>query len=409
MLPAVLSRSAATASAAVAAVVLLALAGCGGGAAGSTPTWVPQQDYQPNIDPKPQLPEPALPPPPSSGSSQPGPGGSAAPRPPSGTSAPTVDLSVVATRLNQPTGLVVLPDGTALVAERTTGKIWRVQPVAGSPAVLVQTLAGVDGTGDGGLLDLALSPTFEQDGLIYAYLTTATDNRVIHFALGSPPSVVVSGIPKGRTGNGGRIAFDATGALLTGTGDAGRPALAASATTLAGKILRTNDIGRPLPDNPVTGSPIFARGLRTVDGLCVDARSGLRIAISAGSPDEVNVIKAGSDYGWPVSGAAAVPPARTLPAADAGGGGCALVAGRLFVATSTGTSLALSEVGRGPTLSGFSSSLHGRYGRLATVVAGSDGALWLTTRNRDGRGRPTAADDRVIRITMSDSTTSPVT
>ena len=191
---------------------------------------------------------------------------------------------MVATKLNQPTGLVVLPDGTALVGERTTGRILRVQPMPGQPATLVQRLAGVDGSGDGGLLDLAISPTFDQDGLIYAYLSTATDNRVVHFSLGSPPSAIVTGIPKGRTGNAGRIAFDATGALLTGTGDAGRPALAASATSLAGKILRTSDIGRPLPDNPVPGSPIFARGLRSVDGLCVDPRTGLRIAISAAAP-----------------------------------------------------------------------------------------------------------------------------
>jgi glucose/arabinose dehydrogenase len=395
---------------AVAASTVLALAGCGGGAAGSTPTWVPQQNYQGNNDPRPQLPAPGLPAPSDSGTgpANPRPSSPALPQPPTGTNS-AQDPDVVATKLNQPTGLVVLPNGTALVAERTTGKIFRVQPVAGRPAVLVQRLGGVDGTGDGGLLDLALSPTFDQDGLIYAYLSTATDNRVVHFSLGSQPSAVIAGIPKGRTGNAGRIAFDATGALLTGTGDAGRPALAASPTSLAGKILRTSDIGRPLPDNPVPGSRIFARGLRTVDGLCVDARTGARIAISAGSPDEVNVIKAGADYGWPVNAAGSVPPARTLPPATSGGGGCALAANRLFVATSTGTALAVSDVSQSANLGSFNATLHARYGRLAGVVAGSDGALWLTTRNRDGHGKPIADDDRVIRISPSDNTASPVT
>jgi glucose/arabinose dehydrogenase len=409
----VLTRTAVSA----AAVLALALTtGCDGGAAGSTPTWVPQQNYQGNNDPRPQLPRPGLPPP-SESPSPPGGSGSSpgTPQPSPTTTEPVTDPSVVATKLNQPTGLVVLPDGTALVAERTTGRILRVQPVPGKPAVLVQRLAGVDGSGDGGLLDLALSPTFEQDGLLYAYLTTATDNRVVHFSLGSPPSVVIAGIPKGRTGNAGRIAFDGTGALLTGTGDAGLPVLAASATSLAGKILRTSDIGRSLADNPVAGSPIYARGLRSVDGLCVDPRTGLRIAISAGAPsspatvDEVNVIKAGADYGWPGDEAASVPPARTLPAASAGGGGCALMANRLFVATSTGKSLAMSEVTRRNTLSAFTSSLQNRYGRLAGVVAGTDGALWLTTRNRDGHGKPIADDDRVIRISPSDGSASPIT
>jgi glucose/arabinose dehydrogenase len=269
----------------------------------------------------------------------------------------------------------------------------------------------VDGSGDGGLLDLAISPTFDEDGLVYAYLSTPTDNRVVHFSLGSQPSAILTGIPKGRTGNAGRLAFDATGALLTGTGDAGRPALAASATSLAGKILRTNDIGQPLPDNPVPESPIFARGLRSVDGLCVDLRTGLRIAISAGAagtPDEVNVIRPGADYGWPGNGPASVPATRTLPAASTGGGGCALGETQLFVATSTGRSLAVATVTRN-AIGTFTSSLQNKYGRLATVVAGTDGALWLTTRNRDGHGRPIADDDRVIRISPSDSTASPVT
>jgi glucose/arabinose dehydrogenase len=405
-----------TAVGAAAALALALITGCDGGAAGSTPTWVPQQNYQGNNDPRPQLPRPGVPVP-SESSTPPGASGNAPrlPQPSPTPTGPATDPNVVATELNQPTGLVVLPDGTALVAERTTGRIWRVQPVAGKPAVLVQRLAGVDGSGDGGLLDLAISPTFGQDGLLYAYLSTATDNRVVHFSLGSPPSVVIAGIPKGRTGNAGRIAFDATGALLTGTGDAGRPALAASATSLAGKILRTSDIGRPLADNPVAGSRVYARGLRSVDGLCVDPRTGLRIAISAGAPgtagafDEVNVIKSDADYGWPGNDASAVPPVTTLPPASAGGGGCALLANRLFVATSTGKSLAISEVGPRSTLGAFTSSLQNTYGRLAGVVAGTDGALWLTTRNRDGHGRPIADDDRVIRISPSDVSASPVT
>jgi glucose/arabinose dehydrogenase len=413
-------RSAAPARSAVAAVAVLALtaAGCGRGAADSDPTWVPQQNYPGNNDPRPQLPAPRLPAPSPSDSQPESSSSPGAPRPGPTSTAPATDPSVVATKLNQPTGLVVLPDGTALVAERTTGRILRVQPVPGRPVTVVQRLAGVDGSGDGGLLDLAISPTFGEDGLIYAYLSTATDNRVVHFAPGSQPSAILTGIPKGRTGNAGRIAFDATGALLTGTGDAGRPALAASTTSLAGKILRTSDIGRPLPDNPTPGSPIFARGLRSVDGLCVDPRSGLRIAISAArpasagavaSPDEVNVLKAGADYGWPRTGPASVPPVKTLPAASTGGGGCALAVNRLFVATSTGKSLTATEVSRSGSVGAFTSSLQNKYGRLAGVVAGSDGALWLTTRNRDGRGKPTAEDDRVIRISPSDGSASPVT
>jgi glucose/arabinose dehydrogenase len=309
----------------------------------------------------------------------------------------------VATKLNQPTGIVVLPDGTALVGERTTGRLLRVQPRPAQPVSVVQTLSGVDGRGDGGLLDLALSPSFIEDGLIYAYLSTATDNRVVHFTLGSAPSAVITGIPKGLTGNQGRIAFDATGALLTGTGDAGQAALAASPTSLAGKILRTNDLGKPLPDNPRAGSRMYASGLHTVNGLCVDPKTGTRYATSAGTPDVVNAIKPGADYGWPSATSKSTGPTKTLPSSTPGAGGCTVLHSRLAVATSTGMSLVVATVNQNATIGAFTSTIQRKYGRLHSVVSAADGALWLTTSNRDGQGKPTADDDRVIRILSSET------
>ncbi|MGI8667023.1 MAG: PQQ-dependent sugar dehydrogenase [Jatrophihabitans sp.] len=389
-------------AASLAAVLLLgAAAACGAGASGSTPSWTPQPDYQGNNDPNPQLSNPGIPAPSLPGSAVPQPptgpsGGGSAPSGPS----PASDPNVVATKLVEPTGLVVLPDGTALVGERRSGRIYRVQPQAGQPATLVQTLVGVNGSGDGGLLDLAISPSYDQDGLIYAYLSTATDNRVVHFALGSAPSTVIGGIPHGSTGNTGRIAFDATGALLTGTGDAGQPALAASATSLAGKILRTDDIGKPLADNPSAGSRVYARGVHGADGLtglCVDPQSGARIAISG---DTVLAVTSGADYSTDK-------PAASLPATARGAGGCALACGQLLVASATGKALAVAPIAGNSGIGEFAVHPVGDYGRLRTVVAGSDGALWLTTRNRDGHGSPIATDDRVIRITDLD-VSSPV-
>ena len=62
----------------------------------------------------------------------------------------------------------------------------QVQRTAGQPVTTVRTIPGLDATGDGGLLDLAISPTYAEDHLIYAYVTTATDNRVIDFTLDRP-------------------------------------------------------------------------------------------------------------------------------------------------------------------------------------------------------------------------------
>jgi glucose/arabinose dehydrogenase len=380
---------------AVSSVLLLAvLAGCDGGTAGTSQGWVAQPDFQGNNEPAPQLPNPGIVP------SLPGGGSQPSPSLPGGGqfgAGQASDPAVVATGLVEPTGLVVLPDGTALVGERRSARIYRIRPGGHGPGTLVQTLPGVDGSGDGGLLDLAISPTYAEDGLIYAYLSTATDNRVVHFPLGSAPSVVIGGIPHGRSGNVGRIAFDATGALLTGTGDAGDPALAASTASLAGKILRTDDIGTARADNPTAGSRIFARGFSAVDGLCVDPQTGLRVVVSA---DRLTVVRAGGDYTGSAGG-------RALPAGLRGGGGCAIAGGQLVVATSTGKALAVTQIGKDATIGTFTASLTGVYGRLRTVLAGADGALWLTTGNRDGHGTPIADDDRVIRLTNSDSA-SPV-
>jgi glucose/arabinose dehydrogenase len=371
-------------------LAVLLCAGCAAGAAGSTPSWVPQQDFATETDPQPQLsiPDDGPAAPGSVAPSAPSSGSSAAPSP----SASAVDPAVVATHLNQPTGLVVLPDGTALVGERDSGKIFRVQPQAGQPATLVTTLS-VDAASGGGLFDLALSPAYSQDGEIFAYLSTATDNRVVQFSLNSPATPVLTGIPRGSQDNEGRLAFDQTGALLIGTGDSGKPALAQSLTSLAGKILRVDDIGQPAPNNPVAGSAIFASGLSTVDGLCVDPATGTRIAISG---DAVELITAGS-----------VRPLATLTGSESGGAGCSIASSQILIATTTGRSLLTgplmaASVGAAPStptsLGTLLASLTGLYGRLRTVLAAPDGSIWLTTSNRDGHGSPVPTDDRVIHL-----------
>ncbi len=376
------------------------LAGCGVGASAAAPHWSPQPQFTVEGGPQPQLPDPNGPQNPGS----PGPGSGSTP----GSGAPTtpgVDPAVVATHLLAPTGLVLLPDGSALVGERTTGRILRVQPQGGQPVTTVRTLTGLSTSGDGGLLDLALSPTYGEDGLIYAYVTTPTDNRVIHFTMTGPSTPVITGIPRGATDNAGRIAFDPAGNLYVGTGDAGIPAHAADRASLAGKILRVNAIGQPAAGNP-GASPVYARGLRTVDGLCVDPDTGTVFAGQAGSPttpDEVDIIRSGADYGWPPGRPDATAPAATLPADEGDVGGCAVLGSRLYLTSRTGTSLQVAPFGSAapgstPAVAAFSTVFDKRYGRLLTVVAAPDGALWLTTSNRDGHGKPIPADDRVIRI-----------
>lgn len=374
---------------AAAAAVALAVSGCSGSSSGPP-------DFRPSptggdvegphgVHVSPIQPVPSL-----GGSGRGGGGGSGAPSAsaPSGGQAEKTDPVVVATRLKAPTGLSLLPDNTALVGERTTGRIVRVQPKAGQPVPTVRVLHGLSTVGGGGLLDLAVSPHYTEDNLIYAYITTATDNRVVDFTLDGPVTPVLTGIPRGRSGNAGRIAFGSDGDLYIGTGDAGRPALADKPGSLAGKVLRVNDIGHPAPGNPRTSSPVFTTGVDDLVGVCPSPSGMLAVRTTASGRPTVGLITKGRIQ----------KPLVTLPKAADGPGGCAALDGRLWVTSLDGQAVFSSAPNRHSGGFGkFTAALAHRYGRLLTVVPAQDGALWMTTSNRDGHGHPVRADERVLR------------
>jgi glucose/arabinose dehydrogenase len=377
----------------------VALAGCASARA-SAPDWKPQPNstLEPGQGPgvTPSNPEAVRP---SSGSG----GGAQSPgSTSSGTS--SADPNVVAKNLTAPVGLAVLPDGTALVGERTTGRIVLVQPQPGQPVTVIRTLPGLDVSGDGGLLDLALSPKYTEDGLVYAYITTPTDNRVVEFTLAGPITSVIAGIPHGTTGNEGRIAFDQAGDLLVGTGDAGQPALAADPSSLAGKVLRLTPAGAP-----IGATPVFTSGHHDTAGLCIEPDTGAAVQIERGAPgtsDEVNVLAQGASYGWPAVAPGSVAATATVGTSEQGLGGCAVANGALYVTSLDGQELlSATYTAQGAIKLGtFTDLLTGAYGRLTTVVAASDGTLWLTTSNKDGAGKPVPDDERVLHIQQPAST-----
>jgi glucose/arabinose dehydrogenase len=380
------------------------LAACSTAAGSTPPTWVPspplaRQGAGGGAQASPIVPVPSTP----GGSAGGGPGSGQVPGGPNGLNPSSgsrkIDPNVVATNLRAPVGLAMMPDGTALVGERTTGRIVQVQPRPGRPVRTVKVLTGLDQGGDGGLLDLALSPTFTEDGLVYAYITTHTDNRVVEFTLSGPVTPVLTGIPKGASDNTARILFGADGNLYVGTGDAARPALAVKPTSLAGKVLRVDVIGDALPTNPHPPSPVWSSGLGAVDGLCAIPDTAWLLEVQAGgsgAPGEVNLLAAGASY----AGASARPSVATLPKGFGAPGGCAVLGGRLWVTSLDGQALLSAPMRAGTgfvSIGPFKPALTQRYGRLRTVVAAADGALWLTTSNRDGHGNPVPADERVIR------------
>jgi glucose/arabinose dehydrogenase len=211
--------------------------------------------------------------------------------------------------LESTSGLIMLPDSkSALVGERTTGAVKRVS-ISAEPKV--DEVIPVDPSGDGGLMDIALSPTYQQDRLMYAYVSTPTDNRVIRIAEGDVPKDILTGIPKGATGNSGALIFTSPTTLMVLTGDAGDPALAADPNSLAGKLIR---IEQPTTVNQAPTTTAMSN-MGSAGGLCIDPTDGsLYITDRTPTADRLQRITADSKqstvWTWPdkpgVAGCAAL-------------------------------------------------------------------------------------------------------
>ncbi|MEV6212449.1 PQQ-dependent sugar dehydrogenase [Kitasatospora sp. NPDC051914] len=325
--------------------------------------------------------------------------------------APAPAAATVADDLDSPWGLVRLPDGALLVGSRDTGRIVRIDPGSGDRTD-VGTVPGVRHAGEGGLLGLALGP----DGALYAYYTGTDDNRIVRFTYDTSrpvgaqltePAVVLTGIPKGNNHNGGRIAFGPDGMLYVGTGESGRPALAQDRSSLGGKILRITPEGAPAPGNPFPGSPVWSLGHRNVQGLAWDAQGRLWASeFGQNTWDELNLIRPGANYGWPIVEGQADRPGFTDPVvqwrpADASPSGIAFADGAIWMAGLRGQRLWRIPLDGDRAAGDPVAHLDHADGRLRTVLAEPDGTLLVVTNNTDGRGDPRPGDDRVLRYDPS--------
>jgi len=211
--------------------------------------------------------------------------------------------------LEATSGLIMLPDSkSALVAERTTGAIKQVS-VSAEPEV--RFVIPVDPSGDGGLMDIVLSPEYAQDRLMYAYISTPSDNRVVRFTEGDVPKDILTGIPKGDHGNTGALLFTSPTTLVVLTGDAGNPAMAADPASIAGKVLR---IEQPTTVNQAPPTTALS-GIGSGGGLCKDPVDGsLYIVDRAPTEDRLQRIdrdsRVSTVWTWPdkpgVAGCAAL-------------------------------------------------------------------------------------------------------
>ncbi|MEU0739389.1 PQQ-dependent sugar dehydrogenase [Streptomyces sp. NPDC006134] len=324
-------------------------------------------------------------------------------------------VRTVATGLRSPWGLAPLPDGDLLVSSRDEGTITRVDARSGEKTELGE-VPGVSPAGEGGLLGIALSPDYASDHMVYAYFTSASDNRVVRMPydeeepsgeqLGAPDTVF-KGIPKGVIHNGGRIAFGPDRMLYVGTGESGDTGLSQDEDSLGGKILRLTPEGEPAPGNPFPDSPVYSLGHRNVQGLAWDDEQRLFASeFGQNTWDELNAIEPGGNYGWPEaegrSGDASFrDPLAQWSTDEASPSGVAHAGGSLWMAGLRGARLWRIPLKGTETAADPQSFLEGEYGRLRTVAAAGDGRLWLVTSNTDGRGDPEKGDDRILELRVT--------
>lgn len=327
-------------------------------------------------------------------------------------------MDVVAEDLEVPWGLDFLPDGTAIVGERTTGRILAISVdedgETGEPEELLRV--EVDDAGEGGLLGLAVSPDYEEDQAVYAFHTSEEDNRIVRLDLSGEedPEPVLTGIPAGTNHNGGALEFGPDGFLYAATGDSGVGELAQDPESLAGKILRVTTEGEPAEGNPEVDSPVYSLGHRNVEGLAWNGAEEL-YAVEFGQDylDELNRVEAGANYGWPYYEGPSgdgdfTDPVLTWETFEASCAGAVFLEDVLVTACLRGQRLWTVRFDASGAVDGEpEAALVNEFGRLRSVAMGPDGMLWVTTSNRDGRCveergcTSDESDDRIIRFATS--------
>jgi glucose/arabinose dehydrogenase len=316
--------------------------------------------------------------------------------------------AVVAENLDTPWAIAFLPEGDMLVTERG-GAVKKI--TKDGTATEVGTIPNVREISEGGLLGIALHPQFSTNQYVYLYYTYGTSgnntrNRVVRMKFDGTKLIdevtIVDDIPGAPNHDGGRIKFGPDGYLYVTTGDAQEPSRAQDQNSLAGKILRITDDGKPAPGNPFTNAT-YSYGHRNPQGIAWDSTGILwqtEHGPSPGGNDEVNKIEPGKNYGWDIitgnqTREGLVTPVATSGSSDTWAPGAAAVVGdKLYFGGLRGAALYTYPLAGGSVTEHFKNE----FGRIREVILGPDGMLYITTSNRDGRGTPGAGDDKILRV-----------
>ena len=335
------------------------------------------------------------------------------------------EIEVVAQGLYVPWSIIFTNEERMLVSERS-GKIRTVED-GELKADALYTFTDISGVEEAGLMGLAVDPDYASNNFIYACYTRQTSggmvNRVVRLAdLGSSlvlDSILLDDIPAAQYHDGCRLGFGPDGKLYVTTGDAQQSDLAQNLDSLAGKILRINSDGTIPEDNPFSNSAVYSYGHRNSQGIAWQPDSGLLYATEHGPSgwdgpeggDEINLIQAGANYGWPLVShdnsieGAEDPLIQFTPAVAPSGAMIynsdilPMFTGDLFFGALRGEGLVRIMLdSQNPETLGEVEWVVEDAGRVRDVVQGSDGLIYFCTSNEDGRGTIQAGDDKIYRL-----------
>lgn len=334
----------------------------------------------------------------------------------------------VATHLDTPWEILWGPDDHIWMTERY-GRISRVNPETGDVQELI-TMVDVFEGGERGLLGMVLHPDFDTNPYVYVAYNTGNDNQSTDVNLARltydgeklvDRQIIISDIQGWSNHNGSRLWILEDNTLLMTVGDAHFSDRAQDNSNINGTIIRINLDGSIPADNPIEDSRIYINGSRNAQGLVV--HNGIIYSSEHGpdTDDEVNIIKAGRNYGWPdvkgycdeasemsfceehnvVEPIAAWTPTLAVCGIDFYDNDLIPEFENSLLVTSlkSQTLVQLKLDASGTEVIDENQFFNGQFGRLRDVCVSPDGRVFIATSTRDGRGSPTEIDDRIIEVT----------
>lgn len=337
------------------------------------------------------------------------------------TSTKQINVTVLIKNLENPWGMAFLPNGDFLFNERSGNINLLKKGNTDHNVIMVRDVE----VSEGGLLGLAIDPDFNNNHFVYIYETITGSNQVVRLNFEnnvlSQDQVIVAGIPAADNHDGGALSFGPDGYLYLGTGDATSPNLAQDKNSLAGKILRLDRNGNPPPGNPFN-SPVWSYGHRNVQGFDWN-KQGEMIATEHGPTgefgwcchDEINLIEAGKNYGWPIAiggteSDSLVPPIYQSGLEVWAPSGCTFIEGAewgtwennfIFGALKGERLVRIAISPDGANVQNRQDTLIGTYQRLRNIIQAPDGSLLFSSSNKGTFFPPSlSGDDKIYKMSV---------